>query len=405
MTFKTLDKTLQAFRPCAVLALLIMAGCNSPDLHVSADGPAAPAPVSSAPGSVVQKPTTSSGPGTSDKVFFERVLTEGSSMDQVIAISFSSVDSQTTTPMGIALKNPVDFTPVPLLISGGSQIVYLQSNGLMSSSLVSTSLGELSTRSIYDFSNEIVAASASLGAQVVASIDAQGGVSITNLSTNTSADILAASSDPATRVLLSSSGNRVLIRTASGLLLSYASDSEGQTWKQEFSVPSVSAATLNSDGTKLVYVTNDAEVFVQAPGSTATKLGSTSSSEIFDLSWTSENTKAPALLYWARLKNGSEEIRTLSTEGAFQEQTIARINVPSSATDGVVCPKIAGGSLYFANFTGGEYKIERAPSKTGGLGNIGSSGAFTFGQPIDFAVPPAGDEGFICPSVSQGVAK
>jgi hypothetical protein len=113
------------------------------------------------------------------------------------------------------------------------------------------------------------------------------------------------------------------------------------------------------------------------------------SSSVFDLSWIADNS---SLSYWVRLKSGSQEIRTLDTSVTNpKEKSIARISVPLNTTDGVVCPTWSGDTLYFANFTEGEYQIERTRMKAG-----------VMTQAKAFASPPARDEGFVCPSLIDG---
>ena len=390
---------MKIFLPLLV-SLLVFSGCGSHDVKVSPDpkgkdsGPPVIDPHLSTPGFGAGLPRRSHAAG---RIFFERVLVDHGVIQTVIALSFASPLTRTKIPFGISLRLGRGLEAGPIFSVGLNQVAYLRSNGGLRSSLVATTMNSMKSQVLADFSVPVAGFSFSQPHDQLAWIDGAGKTFITEVKAKVSGHApltlaLPNTADQAGSVEWDRHGRRLLVRTRAGTSLLYSPGEQGLMLSH--AVPGTVAAAFSPDNSQMVFIKEDRSLEVirlvdqGTPVSVVTASVMLESAQIHDLVWR----KPHELSYWARLADGAAEIRTLDLSSGL-ESARAELSLPVAAGDGVVCPVWVGDTVYFGNFTNGEYVIERM-RVLGGLGGLREI----------FAQPPAPDEGFICPKLESASA-
>jgi WD40 repeat protein len=377
-----------AFSAVAVLAAGLSA-CSSGNVSVTGTGgQAAGTPPTGAPSRTVNGGGSGNAGGngvggikSASNIFYERVLVDDGQVQSVVALSYLPESSSGAEPFGISLRVPQVFGNNPIFRPSSDSITYLRSTGIGSDALVSVSLESGASQSLFAFPRSAADFALSPSGSNLAWAGRDGSLSVVQLG-GASSDIQAIKLGGyrAKSVAWNSTGTRLLMRTDAD---AWVFAKNGASWQQEETFRSVTAAAFSPDGLSLATVGHDDKTLRVA------KLGASGagfshaldSSEIYDLSWA----QGGLLTYWARLSNGSQEIRSFDILGkdSVAEKTLARLSVPAWVQGGVICPVWSqdGESLYYSDYADNEYVIERL---SGGRTDV-------------FAQAPAADEGFVCP--------
>jgi hypothetical protein len=326
-------------RQLTSIAILALCGCGN--VLVSPKSPAAGNGETDMPGFGESLPH---GARSNDRIYFERAWVDHGKIRAVVAVAYASPEATGSPPFGYPVRIRGDLSVGPVIGVDGGHLDLLTLDRAEGATLMSTPFEGLAPRAVADFSIPLRGFSLNRAAGKVAWIDTAGRLLLSPLAAKISPEAsstlaLPSPDDRAAFVSWAPSGFQLLARTEAGAALLYVTDA---------TAPSV------------------------------LKLESAPAREI---SWSGSR----ALFYRTGRTDGHDELRALDLSNG-NETAIADLHLPPEAGDGVACPVRLGDDLYFGNFVKGLFVIERIRNQDGRK----------IREP--FAVPPAPDEGFICPS-------